>query len=183
MAKIFGYHIKEVGGHIDLYLNKEQVAFSVLTNGILKTVEPESVKDRTKLEQVQDEIRECFRTVGIECPEKSGMQPTDYLIQAIQYLNRAIQKISNAVPYFEDTPYINVFVKDCKDVHDCRITAYASCGGPISKVKANKMANVRKRWDSIKGPRFNGNQIMLGCMSIDGKSRKRRPNKKEGKRS
>ncbi len=181
MAKIFGYHIKEIGGHIDLYLNKEEIALAVLVKGVLTTVEPESEADRTKLEAIQEEIREDFKSVGIECPENSDMKPTDYLIQAIQYLNRAIKKVQNASPYFEDTPYINVFVRDCKDVHECRITIYASCGAPITKIKAKNLANVKKRWDYIKGPIFNGNQIKLGCMSMDGKSRNRKAKKKDGK--
>ncbi len=174
MAKIFGYHIKEIGSHIELYLNKEEIAFAVLVKGVLATVEPESEAVRTKLEAIQEEIREDFKSVGIECPENSDMKPTDYLIQAIQYLNRAIQKINNASPNFEGTPYLNVFVKDCKDDHDCRIAIYASCGEPISKIQAKKMPGIRKRWDCISGPKFDGRHIMLGSVSIDGKERKRR---------
>ncbi len=174
MARIFGYHVVENGNEVNLFRSRQKVATAKwVDDENIVTMMPEKTDSEAKLmiDIIQDEIRTAYERLGAGCPE--GTYPTDYLIKDILYLNRSVKSAVNAIPYFEDTLYLNAMVKKRESNKDRGLVVYVSCGEEISKMKASKMEGVLNRWAVFKGQKFNSNSIMLGETPMDKKRGKR----------
>lgn len=175
MAKIFGYHVVQKGHYIEVFRSRKLVASAVLDDDEkVRTVRPKNDDSKAIMafEDAQTEIRKAYEKVGAGCPQ--GAETTDYLIRDILYLNRSLQSAINAAPYFEDTLYLNVFVKKRKSSRDRGLMVYISSAEPITKLNAYKIEGVANRWAVFKGPKFNSNSIMLGEIPMDVKRGKRK---------